>query len=183
MIDLPTIEGGFSVVLADPAHKFKVWGKNGHGKSAERHYPTMKLEEICALPVRDVVAKDAALFLWMTWPKIFDAQAIMKAWGFRYSGLAWEWIKYDEDTDKYSFGGGYGTRKNLEPCLLGRRGNPKIKAKTVRDFIFAKRREHSRKPNEQFERIELMFDGPYLELFSRERREGWTGWGTEVDRF
>lgn len=173
----------YKVVLVDPPWRFNVWGKDGHGKSAERHYDTMSLDDICALPVAQIAAPDCAMFMWATWPTIFSAERVIKAWGFKYSGLAWEWLKYNPATEKFAFGGGYGTRKNVEPCLLARRGSPKILNRSVRDFMFAERREHSRKPDEQYERIETMFAGPYIELFARQQRPGWDSWGNETTRF
>ena len=80
-------------------------------------------------------------------------------------------------------GTGFTTRKNTEDCLLGRRGRPPIKARDVRELIVSPRRKHSQKPDEQYERIERLVDGPYLEIFARQRRPGWTAWGDELDKF
>lgn len=114
---------------------------------------------------------------------IFHAERVINAWGFKYSGLAWEWIKRNPATGKYAFGAGYGTRKNVEPCLLARRGAPKLKDRSVRDFMFAPRREHSRKPDDQYGRIESMYDGPYIEMFARQRRVGWDAAGDQTNKF
>lgn len=171
--------GDYRVILSDNPWKFKTWSRKGLGKSPERCYRTMTVEEMCALPVSMVGADDCALFLWCTWPTIFQAQKVIKAWGFKYSGLAWEWLKYNPKTGKFAFGGGYGTRKNLEPCLLARRGKPNLLTKSERDFIIAPRRKHSQKPDEQYDKIERMFDGPYLELFARHPWPGWDQWGDQ----
>lgn len=179
----PLPMGPFRVISADPPWPFETFSDAGKGKSPERHYPTMEVDEICAMNVRDVAADNCALFIWTTWPNIFNTERVIRAWGFRYSGLAWEWIKRNPLTGKYAFGGGYGTRKNLEPCLLATRGSPKVLDRSVRDFLYAPRREHSRKPDEHFERVEKLYRGPYLELFSREDRPGWTSWGNETGRF
>lgn len=176
-------QGSYGVVLADPPWTWSAWSERGEGKSPSQHYNTMTLNDIINLPVKDIAAPHSVLFLWVTWPMIFAAQEVIKSWGFEYSGLAWEWIKYNSDTNKYAFGCGYGTRKNVEPCLLARRGKPKLKSRSVRDILFAKRREHSRKPDEQYQRIQDMYDGPYLELFARQSREGWDAWGNECDKF
>lgn len=173
----------YGVILADPPWTFKHWSSKGDDKSAQSHYDCMTIEDICALPVTFAAADDCALFIWCTWPTIFQAKDVIEAWGFRYRGLAWEWIKYNPDTDKYAFGTGYGTRKNLEPCLLATRGKPKRKSASIRDFIKAPRREHSRKPDEQYHNIQELFDGPYLELFARQQRGGWDSWGNQVDKF
>ncbi|MCB1466615.1 MAG: DNA methyltransferase [Rhizobiaceae bacterium] len=173
----------FKVILADPAWQFVTRSAKGKGKSPEKHYSTMTLDDICALPIAQLAAPDAALFLWGIWPRIFDCQRVIEAWGFKYSGLAWEWLKFNPKTGKYAFGCGYGTRKNLEPCLLARKGSPELLNRSVRDHMHAPRREHSRKPDETHQRIETMFAGPYLELFARQPRKGWTVWGNETTKF
>ena len=189
MIRLP--EGPFPVIYADPPWTFDTFSDKGKGKSPEQHYSCMSIDDICALPVKDIADKDSVLFMWATWPTIFQAQKVIEAWGFTYSGLAWEWIKYNPKTQKFAFGCGYGTRKNVEPCLISRRGKPLLKDRSVRDFILpeaeeilvSERRQHSRKPEIAYARIESMFDGPYVELFARHRRPGWKSWGNEVGKF
>lgn len=197
--------GGFRVVLADPPWAFANYSEKGEAKNPNQHYECQDLEWICSLPVAALAADDCALFLWCTWPLMPVWQRVVTAWGFEYASLAWEWIKFNADTGKYAFGPGYGTRKNLEPCILATRGNPSLREPTeffgltetrgsshsVRDFIEqspldcirAERREHSRKPAEQYSRIETLFDGPYIELFSREQRRGWSSWGQETGKF
>ncbi len=197
--------GGFRVGHFDPPWLFENFSEAGEEKNAIAHYPCMELEDICALPVNVLLADDAALFVWFTWPMMMEWARVIRAWGLDYAGLAWEWIKYNSATGKYAFGPGYGTRKNLEPCLLLTRGDPQLrstrieffgqvteaKSRSVRDFIEAwplapirqRRREHSRKPDEAWERIETMFDGPSIELFARQARPGWKAWGNEVDKF
>lgn len=173
----------YGVILIDPPYDHVTWSDKGQGRSPSQHYDTMSIDEICALPVEKYAADDCALFLWIRWPQIFDAERFIEAWGFKYSGLAWEWIKRNDITGKFAFGTGHGTRKNLEPCLLARRGSPKRLDARCRDFIVSPRREHSRKPDVQYERIERMFRGPYLEMFARQQWPGWDSWGNEVDKF
>lgn len=180
----------YRVIMADPDWQFKTFSAKGQGKSPGRHYltPTSPVDHIMAQPVADMIHPDGAvLFLWCTWPTIFQAEKVINAWGFQYSGLAWEWDKYNEATGKRAFGGGYGTRKNLEPCLLARTPNFKLKTeaknRNTRDLIRAPRRENSRKPDEQYQLIEDLFDGPYLELYARQQVEGWDSAGNEVDKF
>lgn len=107
----------------------------------------------------------------------------MAAWGFAYSGTAFVWAKLNPSGHGFHMGMGFTTRKNVELCLLGRRGRPKIRNHDVRELITARRREHSRKPDEQYERIERLCDGPYLELFARQQWPGWIALGDEVERF
>jgi N6-adenosine-specific RNA methylase IME4 len=173
----------YGVILADPPWRFRTWSDTNDAKSARRHYSLMDLDDICALPVVGWTARNCALFIWATWPTIFQTERVIKSWGFRYSGLAWEWYKFNPKTGKAAFGLGYGTRKNVEPCLLALRGKPELKARNVRDWLAAPRREHSRKPDEQYERIEAMYAGPFLEMFSRSTRPGWDAWGNEVGKF
>jgi N6-adenosine-specific RNA methylase IME4 len=181
----------YKTLLCDPDWQFKTFSEKGKGKSPDRHYKDGKstpTDGIKAQPIKDMIHPDGAvLFLWCTWPTIFDAKEVMEAWGFQYSGLAWEWIKRNPTTQKYAFGGGYGTRKNLEPCLMGRTKNfnlvNNIKNRKTRDMLFAPKREHSRKPDEQYKLIEDMFDGPRIELYARQQWPNWDAAGYEVDRF
>jgi len=176
------------VILADPNWQFKTYSKKGEGKSASRHYNCDPTELIMEHPVKELIHPEGSvLFLWCTWPKIFHAERVINAWGFNYSGLAWEWIKKNPATEKYAFGGGYITRKNLEPCLVATSKKFKTgkerKNRSTRDFLYAPRREHSQKPIEQYERIENLFGGPYLELFARYSRPGWDSMGDEIDQY
>lgn len=155
----------------------------------------MPLADIKALPVSSIAAKDCHLFLWTTGPHLQQAFAVMNAWGFRYSSLAFVWVKRrkqpDGDHDGVLFmdrrdlftGMGYTTRQNAELILLGRRGSPKRLAKDVHQVITAPRQEHSRKPVEAHTRIERYCDGPRLEMFARAPREGWVTWGNETTKF
>lgn len=172
--------GKYRVILADPPWTFKTRSDKGLGKSAQAHYDCMSQEEILAMPVYELAARDSALFMWATWPTLPQAFRVIDAWGFTYKGLAWEWIKFNPETGKYAFGTGYGTRKNVEPCLLATKGAPKRMSASVRDIIMSPRREHSRKPPEQYDNIQALFRGPYLELFARHRQPGWDAWGNQV---
>lgn len=152
----------------------------------------MDLDAIKALPVATIAAKDAHLFLWTTGPCLRQAFDVIEAWGFRYSSVAFTWVKLRRATDQAQLrflptaeadlhvGLGLTTRKNAEFCLLARRGNARRNAKDVREIILSPVREHSRKPAETRLRIERYCDGPYLELFARERRPGWDAWGNEL---
>jgi N6-adenosine-specific RNA methylase IME4 len=153
----------------------------------------MSIEEISALPVRDLAHPDGChLFLWITGPNLTRAAEIITGWGFRYSAVAFVWVKLRRgfNQDQLFFterdlhvGLGLTTRHNVEICLLARRGNPRRLAKNVREIVVAPTRQHSRKPDEIFTRIEQYCDGPYLELFARAERPGWTAWENEVSRF
>lgn len=200
---LPKIEGGWAMVAADPPWRFKSWSQprtdeqKRKARAADRHYETMSLEEIMALPVKDVVAPDAHCLLWITGPFLNKAEAVLNSWGFKFSTDAFVWIKLRTGLgrDQYQLltpeefilllhmGTGQTTRKNAEFCILGRRGNPKRLVSDVHEVIISVVGEHSRKPEEFYERAERYAPGPRLDLFARAPREGWTGWGDELEKF
>lgn len=197
---LPVTDGGWQCIMADPPWHYRSWtpaNDERADRSVERHYRTMKLQEILDMPVRDVAARDSHLFLWITGPFLPRAAEVMKAWGFKYSATAFVWMKLKRSTGRNQyqlislaelpfylhFGLGHTTRKNVEFCLLGRRGNAKRLAKNVPEPIISPVREHSRKPDEAYGRAALYCSGPRLELFSRESRDGWTVWGNETEKF
>lgn len=187
--------GPFSCVVADPPWLYRTFSTKGQNRGAQRHYPLMTLDAIKAMPVARSCAPDAHLFLWATGPMIREAFEVMEAWGFRYSSLGFVWVKtlksYETRQVRFlpmvgselHFGTGHTTRQNAELVLLGRRGKPKRLSRAIQQVILAPRREHSRKPDEAFARIEQYCAGPRLELFARAPREGWTVWGNEVDKF
>lgn len=172
----------YRCVLADPPWGFKNWSEAGELKNANQHYPCMTVEQIAALPVRGVIADDAALFLWVTGPFLMRAAEVATAWGFPYySCLAFTWAKQSSSGEKWHFSTGYWTRHNAEVVLMfTRKKKPERLARNVAELIVAPVREHSRKPDETHERIEALLAGPRLELFSRRAREGWTCLGNEI---
>jgi len=194
-IDLPTVDGGWDCIVADPPWTFVTRSDKGKGRSPEQHYSVMSLDDIMAMPVKDVAADDCHLFLWTTGPVLPDAFRVIDAWGFRYSGMGFVWIKTKRnfspvllknrslmDRDLH-IGLGYTTRKNAEFVLLARRGQPKRASMSVHEVIISKVRSHSRKPDEFYRRVTEYCDGTRLELFGREKRLGFEVWGNEVDKF
>lgn len=184
-------DGRYRVILADPPWRFETWSHRGQGRGASQHYPTMATEDICALKVRSAAARDCVLFLWGTWPHLPDALRVIDAWGFDYRSCGFLWVKQRAhaatlwaDLEDLFLGLGYGSRGNTEFCLRAARGHPKRRdgAQDVPQLILSPRREHSRKPDEQYARIERLYDGPYLELFARSIRPGWDGWGNQVGK-
>jgi N6-adenosine-specific RNA methylase IME4 len=190
----------FGCIYADPPWHFRSRkavqvGNPGSERYVERHYSTMQLPDIMALPVREIASPDAHLFIWTTGPCLRQTFEVMEAWGFRYSAVAFTWVKLKRSIDTRQLrvlptaesdlhvGLGLTTRKNAEFCLLGRRGSARRNAKDVREIILSPVREHSRKPDEAAARIQRYCDGPYLEMFARAPREGWTVWGNETDKF
>lgn len=114
--------GKYTVIYADPPWHYRVWSKKGAGRSAESHYSTMPLDEIKALPVHLLAAKDCALFLWGTFPLLREAWSLMDAWGFCYKFVAFVWVKLNRKAPTLFTGMGYWTRANAEICLLATRG-------------------------------------------------------------
>lgn len=188
MLDLP--KHHYGAILADPPWKFGTWSDRGKDRSADRHYGTMTLDEIRFLDVRGVAKKDCVLFLWVTWPHLQECIATISYWGFEYKSCAFAWMKANnrqidlfDATLPADMKMGYWTRSNSEVCLLATRGKPKRKNAAVRQGIIEPAREHSRKPDCVHERIERLVAGPYLELFARTKRPGWTTWGNETEKF
>jgi N6-adenosine-specific RNA methylase IME4 len=173
----------FPVILADPPWTFDTWSENGKGRSPERHYNCMSLDDIKALPVAQLAADDCALFLWTTGPHTPHALEVIKAWGFRYRTKGFEWVKQNPSGSGLATITGYWTRAGSESCFLAAKGKRQRQSAGVHQVILAPRREHSRKPDEIYDRIEQLLAGPYLELFARTERPGWTSWGNEVGKF
>src|SRR5215475_7165277 len=182
----------YGAILADPPWRFECWNESSSSKMgmAAEHYEVMTTRKIARFPVDELAAKNCCLFLWACWPMIEDALQIMRSWGFKYKTCAFCWTKANanqlemfRDDIPDQMGMGYWTRANSEVCLLGTVGRPKRLDCNVRQAFISPRREHSRKPNEVYGRIERLVVGPYLELFARERRPGWDSWGNEIEKF
>ena len=159
-----------------------MYSKKGLGRSAESHYPTMRLEDIQNLPINNIADKDCALFMWTTIPLLKDSFSVLESWGFEYKTVAFVWIKQNKKSDSLFWGLGYWTRANAELCILATKGHPKRKSAKVHQVIMSKIEEHSKKPDETRSRIvELMGDLPRIELFARQKADGWDAWGNEID--
>lgn len=208
--------GHYGAILADPPWRFATYSAKGRDRcpdgvratrpdgyyrngqrcnEPERHYATMTLEEIKALPVADLAAKDCVLILWAVDPLLPQAFEVAAAWGFAYKTVAFYWAKErritserhklheDPNHKRFPIGTGYWTRSNPEQCLLFVRGQPKRLSAAVRKLIIAPRREHSRKPDDCRARISQLVAGPYCELFGREQHAGWDVWGNQTEKF
>src|SRR5215472_7227568 len=195
--DLP--QKHFRAILADPPWAFNLWwgGRPNRtspvsyaSRASEPKYGVMREDELNALPVCDLAAEDCVLFMWIVWPCLPWALRTVEAWGFEYKTCGFCWVKahalqmdmFKEDIEPHMTLG-YWTRSNSEVCLLATRGNPKRLATDVKQAIIEPRRQHSRKPDCVHERIERLVAGPYLELFARKSRPGWTTWGNEATKF
>ena len=176
MIQFPNKK--YNIIYADPPWSYSDKRCNG---GAVNHYSTMKISDICNLPVRDITDRDCVLFMWTTYPMIKEALQVIEEWGFTYKTIAFQWIKQNKSGNGYFFGLGRWTRGNTEPCLLAVKGKPKRISAGVSQLVFSPLRKHSQKPDEVRERItDLMGDLPRIELFAREGASGWDSWGDEV---
>jgi N6-adenosine-specific RNA methylase IME4 len=179
---LPKVVGGFSTVLADPPWRFT----NRTGKVAPEHrrldrYSTMTLEAIMALDVKGVLAPNAHLYLWVPNALLPDGLRVMEAWGFRYvSNIVWAKRRKDGGPD--GRGVGFYFRNVTEILLFGVKGSMRTLApgRSQVNMIETRKREHSRKPDEQYGLIERCSPGAYLEMFARHARPGWVAWGDEA---
>lgn len=177
----PDLSPPYDLILADPPWRFAANSEARPGKGARRHYRTMTLDEIAALPVHALAAPDCVLWMWATSPMLPRQLEVVEAWGFRFKTIGW-WVKRTAH-GKLAFGTGYILRSAGEPFIIATRGRPQVD-KSVRSVIEGRVREHSRKPEEAFEAAERLMPGARrAELFSRERRPGWDAWGDEVGLF
>jgi len=174
----------YGAILIDPPWSFKTFSdkRQPADRCAENHHTTLKAHELAGLPVPDLAATRCALFMWAVDSHLYEAIDLMRWWGFKHNTIAFL-LKKETVNGKNMIGMGYWTRKQGEICLLGTRGTPARRDKGVCQLIEAPRREHSRKPDEQYERIERLVDGPYLEMFARQQWVGWDVWGDQTDKF
>ena len=185
--------GKYGVIYCDPPWHFKVYSMPEdctQTRHPTKHYKTMTHDDLCSLPVQDIALADCVLLMWATWPMLTHALEVIESWGFTYKTCGFDWMKADvstidlfPDPKTAAMTLGYWTRSNSEPCLLATKGKPKRASASVRMGIIEPRREHSRKPDCVYDRIERLVDGPYCELFARTTRKGWDSWGNDVGKF
>jgi N6-adenosine-specific RNA methylase IME4 len=184
-LGLPGLKGTFTTILADPPWQFQ----NRTGKVAPEHkrlrrYQTLTLDEICAMPVASHAKERSHLYLWVPNALLEEGLAVMRAWGFIYkSNIVWHKIRKDGGPD--GRGVGFYFRNVTELVLFGIRGKMRTlqPGRTQVNILKTRKQEHSRKPDEMYDIIEACSPRPYLELFARERRKGWTQWGDELDTY
>ena len=173
----------YKVIYADPPWYFKSYSKKGEGRNATQHYDCMKIENIKNLPVKDISENDSTLLMWVTDPFLKMSFEVIESWGFKYKTVGFVWAKTNKDRIKnyYFKGPGYWTRANPEICILATKGKPKRVGANVDRLVVAERREHSRKPDRvRNDIVELCGDLPRIELFARQKFDGWDCWGNEV---
>lgn len=202
----------YDLILADPPWHFRNYSADAPGmmhnrsRGANKHYPTATTDDICRMI--PPASKDAVLFMWACWPTLPDALKVIEAWGFEYKTLAWVWVKAKKSGFGFFTGMGYYTRSNSEPCLLATKGNGLRKPidRAVQSLIYSvpmakwlhrlhprpspivpavmycPLREHSRKPDEQYTKINRLYPNTTrLEMFARRQRPGWDVFGNQVE--
>ena len=159
----------YSIIYADPPWSYKVWSKKGQGRSAESHYKTMDLDDICNLKIENIADENSVLLMWATAPCLEEAFKVISSWGFTYKTVAFTWVKQNKKTPTLFWGMGYYTRANTEFCLLATKGKPlKRMSRKVHQVVISPIEEHSKKPDEVRKRIvELFGNLPRIELFAR----------------
>ena len=171
----------YNIIYADPAWEYKESGSGSRVVSS--HYSTMPIGDIKNLPVKDISEDKSILFLWVTFPRLEQGLEVIKAWGFQYYGLGFDWIKTYKNGN-LSWGMGYYTRQNTEVCLIGVKKKPNRFKPLVRNelsAVMSQRLSHSEKPEIFKEKIvNIIGDLPRIELFARKKTEGWDSWGNEI---
>ena len=183
----------YKIIYADPAWTFGNRLRNGspeangtintvHRELSEK-YNTMTTKDICALKVAEIADKDCVLFIWTTDAHLEEAMKVIKSWGFKYKTIGFTWLKREKSGVQSCYVG-FWTLKCGEICLLATKGkmNKYLKKRNVRQLVEATRGRHSEKPEEVRRRIVEMFgDIPRIELFARQKVDGWDSWGNEIE--
>lgn len=176
LIQLPNKK--YQIIYADPP-----WSYNGNmmNSSATDHYSTMSIGDLTYLPIRNIADDNSILFMWVTLPKLNEFMKVVESWGFEYKSTAFVWCKKNKKSDSFFLGLGRWTRANPEICILATRGRIKRLSASVRQLQIHPIEHHSKKPDVFRDLIlELVGDLPRIELFARNKTEGWDVWGNEV---
>lgn len=192
---LPTVEGGFAALHVDCPWRFETYDrKSAVPTQAADPYPTMSLRELAGLPVDEITAKRALMIMWIIDSHLDQAMLLGKIWGFTFKTIGFIWVKEKAGADQIDLltgeceaepkmSMGHWTRKQAEIALLFTKGQPPRLSGGVRQVIYERPRQHSRKPAQIYPRIEALVGGPYLDLFGRAQRPGWTIAGNDTNRF
>ena len=180
MEQIPFSDKKYQIIYADPPWEYKESGSGNRVVSS--HYPTMNIDDIKNLPIQSISDDKCILWLWVTFPRLEQGIEVIKAWGFSYYGLGFDWVKMSKN-GKPSWGMGYYTRQNTEICLIGVKKKPNRFSPLVRNelsVVHSERLAHSEKPSIFREKIvNIIGDVPRIELFARQKTEGWDVWGNE----
>jgi N6-adenosine-specific RNA methylase IME4 len=170
----------YSIIYADPAWSYRDKALAGN-RGAGCKYDVMSIDDIKNLPVKDLADDNCILFMWVTFPKLDECLDVIKAWGFEYKTVGFTWVKKYKNGDNF-MGMGRWTRANAEICMIATKGKPKRINAGIRQIIESVPERHSKKPDIVRDKIiELVGDLPRIELFARDKTEGWDVWGNQVD--
>tara|TARA_R100000655_G_scaffold28655_2_gene58212 strand:- start:410 stop:949 length:540 start_codon:yes stop_codon:yes gene_type:complete len=176
MIELPNKK--YNIIYADPPWSLK--GKMMNSSITD-HYSVMSTDDIANMPVQDLADDNCILFMWVTLPKLNEFMKVINGWGFEYKTTAFVWVKKNKKANSFFMGLGRWTRANPEICVLATKGKISRKSNAVRQLQVFPIEKHSKKPNEFRDLIlELVGDLPKIELFAREKTDGWDVWGDEI---
>lgn len=173
----------YNIIYADPPWSFKNKNTGGNLKSgANFHYNTMHIKDIIKIPINKISADNCVLFMWWVGSQPKEAIKLVENWGFQIKTMtAFNWVKTTKK-QKLDFGMGFWTRAGSEMCLIATKGKPKRINNSVRSVVIAERTSHSKKPNIfKNEIVKLIGDLPRIELFAREKTNGWDSWGNEIN--
>lgn len=171
----------YQVIYADPPWSYRDKALAGN-RGAGCKYDIMDTKSISELPIKKLADKDCALFIWVTMPKLNEVFDLIEEWGFEYKTCAFTWVKRNKKSPTWFMGMGRWTRANTEICLLATKGKPKRVSAAVRQVVDTPIEQHSKKPDIVRERIvELMGNLPRVELFARQKADGWHSWGNEIE--
>ncbi|MCK5609000.1 DNA methyltransferase [Candidatus Pacearchaeota archaeon] len=170
----------YKIIYADPPWAYNESGSGNRVVNSK--YKTLQIEEIEKIPVKDISDDNCILFLWVTFPRLKEGIRLIESWGFNYHSLGFNWIKTNKEKRiSFFWGMGYYTRQNSEVCLIGIKGKIKPKTNNIHSIVKSKVRNHSQKPDIIRELIiKICGDLPRIELFAREKIEGWDAFGNEV---
>ncbi len=178
---IPFPDKKYQIIYADPPWHYHNYADDTASRWVGNKYSVMSVDDIARLPVRDIADDNCVLFLWSTAPCLQEALTTITAWGFAYKTKAFCWVKQNKKSDSLFWGMGYWTRSNTEDCLLAVKGHPRRLDADVHQVIMSPIGEHSRKPDVTRDKIvRLCGDLPRIELFARQRVDGWDAWGLEV---
>ena len=176
---IPFPDKKYQIIYADPPWEYKDKMK-GHSFSLDHEYITQDKNWIYKLPIQDIADKNCILFLWVVSPLLPEGIETIKQWGFKFKTVAFVWSKKTK-TGKDVSNLGRWTMGNIEMCLLATKGKPKRICNNIKQIVHEERTKHSKKPNEVRNRIvKLIGDLPRIELFARQKTEGWDVWGDEA---
>ena len=171
----------YQIIYADPPWRYDYC--RSHEREIENHYPTMTKIDLCNLPIKELADKNSILFMWVTYPKLNWLFDVLNAWEFEYKTVGFVWVKKNKKTDSNFWGMGNYTRSNSEMCIIATKGRPlKRLVANIHQIIEEPINLHSKKPDIVRDNIVKLFgDLPRVELFARQKTEGWDIWGNEVE--